>query len=312
MLRMTKILIISFVSFIVLITILFGYQDIPVDELKSKYAQGTSAFVSIDDMEVHFRDEGIKSDSLPIVLIHGTGASLHTFDEWTLELSKTRRVVRMDLPGFGLTGPFPDGQYSMDRYVAYIHSFLNSRQITKCVLGGNSLGGRVSWNFTVKYPELVDRLILIDASGYPMKAKSVPIAFKVAGIPILNKALTFITPKFMARSSLENVYADKSKVTDELVDRYFELTLREGNRQGLVDRVTMKNDPDAHLLIKKIQQPTLLMWGEEDLLVPLEIAQLFQKDLPNNTLVILKNAGHVPMEESPKESLQPLLDFLNN
>lgn len=290
--------------------LLFGYRDIPVEELKEKYAQEPSQFVSIDGMNAHYRDEGNPQDSLPIVLIHGTGSSLHTFDDWTKELTKTRRVVRMDLPGFGLTGPFPDGNYSIDRYAEYIKAFLDSQQIKACVLGGNSLGGRVSWNFTVKYPEMVDRLILIDASGYPLKAKSVPIAFKIAAIPVLNKVLKYVTPKFMARSSVENVYVDKSKVTDELVDRYFELTLREGNRQGLVDRVTMSYVPDAYQSIKTIQQPTLLLWGDQDLLVPVEIAEQFQEDLPNDTLVLIKNCGHVPMEESPMESLIPVLTFL--
>ena len=134
----------------------------------------------------------------------------------------------------------------------------------------------------------------------------------MARTPVLNRILTFITPRFMAKSSVENVYADKMKVTDPLVDRYFELTLREGNRQALADRMTMGMDMSSNHLIKTIQQPTLVMWGEQDLLIPTQSAYRFHSDLPNDTLVILNNMGHVPMEEIPQESLAALLSFIEN
>jgi pimeloyl-ACP methyl ester carboxylesterase len=217
----------------------------------------------------------------------------------------------MDLPGFGLTGPFPDRPYSIDNYILFIEQFLKSKDIKKCILGGNSLGGVIAWQFTAKNPEIVEKLILIDAAGYPLESESVPIAFTFARIPVLNQLLTFITPRFMAKSSVENVYADKTKVTESLVDRYFELTLREGNRQALVDRMKIGIDTGSIHLIKNIQQPTLVMWGEQDLLIPTKSAYRFHNDLPNDTQVILKNMGHVPMEEGPEESLAVLLPFLN-
>lgn len=307
-----KVLFFGFISLIIIIFILFGYSDRSVDELKAIHAPPPSAFISIDGMDVHYRDEGNKADALPLVLIHGTSSSLHTFNDWTTILKSEKRVVRMDLPGFGLTGPFPDGNYTIDNYVLFIEHFLLSMGIKKCILGGNSLGGQIAWRFTAKYPEMVDKLILIDAAGYPLESKSVPIAFKVARIPVLNKTLTYITPRFMVRSSVESVYADKSKVTEALVDRYFELTLREGNRQALADRMTTDEETNAIHLIKKIQQPTFILWGEQDLLIPIKSAYRFHDDLPNDTLVILKNMGHVPMEESPQESLSALLPFLKN
>ena len=293
------------------IVVFYGYQDIPVEKLKEKYANQASSFVSINGMDVHYRDEGVKSDSIPIVLIHGTGASLHTFDAWADELKKTKRVIRMDLPAYGLTGPFPDRNYSMDNYVKFIHDFLLSLKIKKCILGGNSLGGQIAWNFTANHPNNVEKLILIDAAGYPMESKSVPMAFKVAQTPILNKLLLYVTPRFMVRTSVENVYFDTSKVTDSMVERYFELTLREGNREAFVDRFNIKSPASSYTKIKTIQQPTLILWGAEDLLIPIKNAYRFQKDLPNNQLVVLDKVGHTPMEESPKESLKSILTFLN-
>ncbi len=305
-----RILLISFFILVVLVYAFFGYNDKSVEDLKSQYAPTPSAFVDIEGMNVHYRDEGDATDSLPLVLIHGTGSSLHTFDAWTEALKSQKRIVRMDIPAFGLTGPFLNRDYSIDHYVTFIEEFLTKRGIKRCILAGNSLGGQIAWAFTVKYADRVEKLVLIDAAGYPLDSKSVPIAFVLARQPIANKLLTFITPYFMAKSSVENIYADKSKVTDALVKRYFDLTLRTGNRQALVDRLTAVYDTSQLPQIRHIQQRTLLLWGEEDELIPLSNATRFHADLPNDTLVIIPHVGHVPMEESPKESLAALLAFL--
>lgn len=298
--------------FVIAIMILFGHPDIPLNELKAKYTNTESSFISVDGMDVHFRDEGNQTDSIPIVLIHGTASSLHTFDAWTNSLKNSNRVIRIDLPAFGLTGPFPDRNYSIANYTSFIKDFLTALKIKQCVLVGNSLGGQIAWNFTLEQPDMVEKLILIDASGYPINSKSVPIAFKLAQTPVLKNLLTFITPRFLVRPSVENVYFDTSKVTDSLVERYFELTLREGNRQALVDRFKTSKDISAYKNIKNIKQPTLILWGADDLLIPVENAYRFHKDLPNDTLAILNDSGHTPMEESPIESLELVTNFLNN
>lgn len=293
------------------IILLFGHSDIPLNELKASYANAESEFLPLNSMEVHYRDEGNPADSIPIVLIHGTASSLHTFDAWTKNLKKTNRVIRLDLPAFGLTGPFADRDYSMGHYSAFLKDFLNLKGIKQCILAGNSLGGQIAWNFTLEQPQMVQKLILIDAAGYPSKAKSVPIAFKLGQTPVFKNILTYITPRSIVKSSIENVYHDTSKVTDSLIDRYFELTLREGNRQAFVDRLNMEGSASRYAEIKNIQQPTLILWGAEDLLIPKENALRFQSDLQNSTLVIMENTGHTPMEESPSESLSILTEFLN-
>lgn len=307
-----KVVITLAILIIIAIIVFFGHRDIPVNELKETYANSESSFISVNGMDIHFRDEGNEVDSIPIVLIHGTASSLHTFDAWTNSLKNSHRVVRMDLPAYGLTGPFPDRNYSMAHYTDFLKDFLMALGIKQCVLAGNSLGGEIAWNFTLEQPEMVKKLILIDAAGYPLKSKSVPIAFKLAQTPVLKKLLTFITPRFLVRASIENVYFDKSKVTDLLVERYFELTLREGNRQAFVDRFKMSKDTSAYKNIKFIQQPTLIIWGAKDLLIPVENAYKFHNYLPNDTLVILEETGHTPMEESPLKSLEPVITFLKN
>jgi pimeloyl-ACP methyl ester carboxylesterase len=308
--KFLRIALVSILLLFVAILLLFGYGDKSVGELKATYATPPSQFISVDGMQVHYRDEGNPLDSLPLVLIHGTGASLHTFDAWTEQLKTKKRILRMDIPGFGLTGPFPHKNYSIDSYATFINSFLKAKNIEKCVIGGNSLGGQIAWNFTVKYPQKIEKLILIDAAGYPFESESVPVAFKIAKTPVVNQLLTFLTPRFMVKKSVEDVYADKTKITPELVDRYFDLTLRKGNRQALVDRMMMENQTPNIDKIKTIQQPTLVLWGDQDFLIPVSNAHRFHEELPNDTLVVLKDLGHVPMEEDPGRSLVPVIDFL--
>lgn len=308
--RIFKVIGIVLVAVLLLAILLFGHRDLSMDTLKSKYATGPSKFREIAGMQVHFRDQGNPADSLPLVLIHGTGASLHTFEAWTEVLKSDRRVIRMDLPGYGLTGPFPDRNYAMEHYVHFLHDFLKSLGIQRCILGGNSLGGQIAWQYTLAHSNQVDKLILIDAAGYPFSSQSVPLAFRMARTPVLKELFTFITPRSVVQSSVENVYGDTSKVTQELVDRYFELSLRPGNRRAFIDRFAAKSDTTSYLKIPEICVPTLILWGVQDRLIPVENAYRFHRDLPNDTLVILNQSGHVPMEENPEESLAAVLKFI--
>jgi len=284
--------------------------DRSVEELSKRWAQPPSTFIDVAGMHVHLRDEGPRDDPEPIVLLHGTSASLHTWDGWTKVLSQTRRVIRFDLPGFGLTGPSPDGDYSIEAYVRFVVAMLDALQVKKVVLGGNSLGGNIAWETAVAHPERVSRLILVDAAGYPLKSKSVPIGFRIAQTPVLNKLALVTLPRGLVASSVRNVYGDPSKVTPELVDRYYELTLRAGNRASLAKRF-QQSPHGAHAAdIKRITQPTLILWGEKDRLIPIDHADAFHRDIPHNTLVRFAGLGHVPHEEDPESTVAAVLAFL--
>lgn len=184
-------------------------------------------------MQIHLKDEG---EGIPIVLLHGTSASLHTWDGWAEALKKDHRVIRYDMPGFGLTGPSPDNDYTIETYARVLIAVLDRLGVDQCVLAGNSLGGRVAWSAALLYGDRISRLVLIDASGYPFRPESVPIGFQIARIPLLNRLLGNVLPRGMVESSLKNVYGDPDLVTPDLVDRYFELTTRAGNREALVHR----------------------------------------------------------------------------
>lgn len=297
-----------------------GYQmDLSLEMLKTKYALSPSQFINVQGLQVHYRDEGTpQADSIPLVLIHGTGASLHTWDGWVAALQKDYRLIRLDMPAYGLTGPNPTHEYQLAYYARFLHQFLQQLHIKQCYLAGNSLGGAIAWRFALMYPNAAQKLILIDAGGYAMSGKakstSVPVAFRVARMPIVKNIVKYITPRFLAESSLKNVYFDDTKITPELIDRYWELTLREGNREAFLARMNASNtlQDESWQQIKTIKAPTLIQWGQHDGLITLEIARRFAADLPNDTLIVYPNAGHVPMEELPQQTAQDAKWFLRN
>ncbi len=312
--KFIKILLLTvFVGFLASI-IIFWKNDLTLDYLKSKYANKESEFMPINEIQIHFRDQGLPTDSLPLVLIHGTAASLHTWEPWVAELKATKRIITFDLPAYGLTGPNANHDYSQKAYFDMLDSLLIKLKINRCILGGNSLGGSVSWNYAIEHPEKIKKLILIDAGGYSLNSTSVPIAFKLAQVPILNNLLEKVTPRSMVEFSIKNVYFDPTKVSNELIDRYYELTLREGNRKAFKERLASSKNTasknNTSQLIKTIKVPTLVLWGDHDQLIPVASAYKFHEDLPNDTLVILKNLGHVPMEEDPKVSLKSVKEFI--
>ena len=298
--------------FIILLTFVIGnsfYSDISVEDLKNEFTNEHSQFIEIDEVNVHYRDEG---EGFPIVLIHGTAASLHTWDAWTDVLIKTNRVIRMDLPAFGITGPNKNADYSIEAYTTFLHSFLEKLKLEKFHLAGNSLGGNIAWNYTADYPSKVEKLILVDASGLPTN-KSQPAIFKMAKTPILNSLFLYITPRFLIKKNIEEVYEDDSKITDELINRYHKMALRVGNRKAFIDRAKTDFKLDAQVNLEKlksIQTPTLLIWGAKDLWIPLANGIRMNEILVNSKLEVLENSGHVPMEENPRESLKLMNDFL--
>ena len=289
--------------------IAFNYKnDLPLDYLKEKYAFEESKYLDLMGMPMHYVRQG---KGKPLVLLHGTGGSVRDWNDWTNLLKDSFEIVRLDLPGFGLTGPNPVGDYSLDFYMAFLEQAFEVIGLDSFYLAGNSFGGHLSWNYTSLHPEQVQRLILVDASGYPRVSKKLPIAFRLGANPFLSKWLEKITPRSIIKKTALDVYADDSQVTDKRIDRYYELLLREGNRKGVMQRLQQVKQ-DKHHLIKNIQTPTLVMSGDADLLVPVEHAHQFNKDLPNSVLKIYKNVGHVPMEEVPEESAKDVMDFLMN
>ena len=296
--------------------------DRSAESLKARWAPAGSAsqFVDVRGMPVHVRDEGPRTGEQPIVLLHGIGDSLHTWDGWVRELSKTRRVIRFDYPGHGLTGPYQGEwlaggeSYPMLLDAKFVVATLDALKVTQpVVLGGNSLGAQIAWE-TAEYlrasqPRRVARLILVDSTGYPFESSAVPMAFTLGRIEALSPLLENTLPRFMVASSLRDTYGDESKVTPALIDRYQELTLREGNRRafGLRMRVDLAASPER---IENIKQPTLLLWGGQDRLIPPSHAKRFARDIAGSKLVVFDTLGHLPHQEDPVQTVAAVQTFL--
>lgn len=283
--------------------------DKPVSALTARWAQPPSQFIEVDGMQVHVRDEGPHDDPMPIVLLHGTSASLHTWDGWAQSLCGQHRVIRFDLPAFGLTGPNPNNDYSIAAYVHFVAGVADKLGVKEFVLVGNSLGGQVAWAAALALPQRVKKLVLVDAAGYPFQSSSVPIGFRIARIPGLRILMEHVLPRGVIDSSVRNVYGDPSKVKPELIDRYYDLTLRAGNRQALAYRMDQRvSADDAH--IKELKLPTLILWGAKDNLIPLDNARRFAADIQGSKLVIFDELGHVPHEEDSQKTVDAFKVFL--
>lgn len=284
--------------------------DRSVATLRERWALPPSVFVPIDGLSVHLRDEGPRDDPSPIVLLHGTSASLHTWEGWVRALSEHHRVITFDLPGFGLTGPDPRGDYSIERYVRFVLRVLDARGVAHCVLGGNSLGGAIAWETAVRAPERITRLILVDAGGYHVTSQSVPLGFRLARAPIISGLASHLLTRSLISRSLHDVYGDPSRVSDALVERYYELTLREGNRAAVVQRFRQSHPGDDSASIRSIRVPTLILWGGRDRLIPPENAEHFHRDIVGSELVVFPGLGHVPHEEDPVATVAAVMRFL--
>jgi pimeloyl-ACP methyl ester carboxylesterase len=284
-------------------------SDIPVEQLKAKYLKLNSAFIDIDGVPVHYIIEGKTEDTLPIVLIHGTSASLHTWDTLSSLLKTNKKIIRFDLPAFGLTGPNRLNQYNFNFYNQFLDELLIKLNVTQCIVAGNSLGGSIAWNYAIASPDKVKQLILLDASGYPKKDEKGSLGFKLAGIPVLNQALKHISPISLIRKSLEDAFYNKSIVTDKMVQQYHDLLLREGNRAAVLELFQHPMKPDA-TKIKTITQPTLIIWGKQDQLISYNNASLFKQDIRNSQMLVLDKVGHIPMEEAPRQVAAAIIEFI--
>jgi pimeloyl-ACP methyl ester carboxylesterase len=261
----------------------------------------------IDGLNIHYRDEG---QGFPVVLLHGSFSSLHTFDAWAEELKKNFRVIRYTLPGFGLTGPCPEGDYSIRSHSEYLRLLLMILGIERCHLVGSSLGGWIAWETVLDFPDLAESLTLIGSAGY-LDRESIPEPFKLAKRPLAGRIVNYVVTRNRMQHYIRQVYGNKHRVNPKLVDRYYDLFTMNGNPRAFIKLVNQKFKDNTPRL-KSIQTPSLVMWGEEDAWVPINNAYRFTISLPNSELVTYEGIGHIPMEEIPNISVSDYLRFLKS
>lgn len=284
----------------------WGYApDTDAALMEKKYGSATSRFAELEPgLRVHYRDEG-KPGGRVIVLIHGSNASLHTWEQWVKILGKEYRIISLDLPGHGLTGKNPAGVYDNASYVSVVDRLLIKLDIDKAVIAGNSMGGGVSWLYALAHPEKVEALLLVDASGQPYaKSGNTPLGFRLMRMPVIKEAARFIAPRSIFESSVKTSMSKQSKIDDKLVDRYWELNRYPGNREATMQRFSSSKSMTRGTQEKlaTIKVPVMIMWGAQDNLIPVTSAKWFAQAMPQAKLVIYPNVGHIPMEEIPEKS----------
>jgi pimeloyl-ACP methyl ester carboxylesterase len=285
-----------------------GYEsDRDPGTLRERYTYPESDFVTVDALDVHYRDVGPADPDAPtLVCCHGVFASLHTWERWTHELSDAVRVVSLDLPGFGLTGPHPEGHNGIQETVDFLAAFLDAVGIERASLAGSSRGGEIAWRFAVDYPDRVDRLVLVGAAGYPREETR--WLRRVRDLGPLSWPLRHFTPRTLTWLALREVYGDPARITPDTVTRYHELLLRAGNRDTIADLDIQTGERSAD--VPRVDAPTLVLWGSDDVVIPPEHGERFASEIPGAELVVYDGVGHIPMEEAPTRTAADARAFL--
>lgn len=281
--------------------------DRPRAALESKYLRSPADLLVVDGVRLHVRDSGPRS-APAIIMLHGFGSSLETWEPWSRALSDDFRVIRLDLPGAGLSSPDPTNVYTDARTIELIVGLMDRLGVGKATLVGNSIGGRIAWTMAARRPDRVERLVLISPDGFASPGFDYGKAPKVgAAVDLMQRAL----PRVLVRMNLAPSYGDPSRLTPAVVDRYWELLLAPGVRGALLERMRQTVLEDPRPLLSRIEIPVLVMWGRKDRLIPFANSADYLDSLPDSRLVAFDDLGHVPQEERPEESLPPLRRFLD-
>ena len=298
----------AMLSFAVAIA-LWAYQDIPAVELEAKYAGPASRFINIDGVRIHYRDEG---KGPVVVLLHANFGNLIGWDPWVEALQDRYRVIRMDMTSHGLTGPDPSGDYSPERTLNLFERFADALKLRKFSIGGTSMGGTVAIQYTNKHPDRIKNLILLSPGSLEGKErKSGPRG----EVPDSAYVLKYIMPRALPEFMLRSGYGDKSKLTDEVIDRWYDMWMREGNREAQLDRLQQYKSGDIEGVIRRLRPPTLLMWGEANTTAKFEQAEHFRELLENVeslTYISYPGVGHMAVQEAGEETGADVRKFLDS
>ena len=289
--------------------------DIPRATLEAKYATPPSKFVMLaDGARVHYRIRGA-DDAPALVLLHGSNASLFTWEPWSKALSDHFRVVSLDLPGHGLTGAVPNHDYSTKGMARFVGEFADRIGLKKFALAGNSMGGAVAARFAETHPDRVTALILVDAGGMPGKmGDRIPLAFQLLRQPWLRPVMAHLNPKPLAREGLGKAIVRKSILTEQMIDLYTDTALLEGTREATFERFNQTGE-DFNVVkdhVRALKMPVLILWGQEDHLIPVETAHTWNAAIPGSKLIVYPATGHIPMEEVADKSAADVRFFLSN
>lgn len=292
---------------------MLGWQrDLDPADLQAKYANSDSQFIDVGGgVMMHARVEGL-SNGPTIVLLHGANSSLQTWEPIVARLGAKYRVITMDLMGNGLTGPNPARDYGAAAHVHSIEALMRQLKVERFILGGASFGGWIAWHYALAHPEQVEALVLIDALGAPgvEPSERSPYAL-LTGNALTRRIALNITPRSMIASTVRYNFGRPELVTDEMIDRYWELIRYPGNRQATIDRRDLGlPEPAKRAELARLKVPTLIIWGEADRRFGIAAAKWYADAIPGARLSLYPGIGHVPMEEAPDRTAADIDSFM--
>ena len=289
----------------------FSDPDIARATLEKKYASPETHFVTLaDGTRADWRERG-PANAPTLILLHGSNASLLTWEPWSKALSDSFHVVSVDLPGHGLTGAVPNGDYTQEGMAKFVGEFADKLGLKTFALAGNSMGGGVAARFAEENASRVTRLILVDAGGLPFKPTGgTPLAFRLARMPVVNRILLHVTPRALVVEGLNKAIVRKEIITDAMTDSYWDFARMEGTRQATMTRFAEPWDTYVRDHTSVLKMPVLILWGEGDQLIPVATAHDWQKAIPGAKLIVYPATGHIPMEEVADKSAADVRAFL--
>jgi pimeloyl-ACP methyl ester carboxylesterase len=281
--------------------------DLDRAELEKRYFSSSPQIIDVDGLKVYYKETGPQG-APALLLLHGFGSSLQAWDDWSLKLEQKYRLIRLDLPGFGLTGASPANDYSEEKDLAILTHFVDKLGLEKFSVVGHSMGGKMAWSLAASQPERVQALVLMAPDGFP---ETKDIGTKPYEVPAIMGLIKYVLPKYLVRKSIEPAFSDADALNDALVNRYFDMLRAPGVRGAILERSnqTIYTDPVPRL--KAIKAPTLLIWGEQDQMIPSTNAQSYANILSNSTTVLVPKLGHLLQEEQPEKGLAAVMQFLD-
>lgn len=282
--------------------------DLPREVLEAKYLQRPDDLIEVAGVRLHARDRG-PADAPVLILLHGFGSSAHTFEGWQEALADRHRTIAIDLPGSGLSSPDPTGRYDDARVIEVITALMDQKGVARATLVGNSIGGRIAWTMAARRPDRVERLVLIAPDGFASGRFGYGQAPEV---PWSAKLMRHVLPRAFLKLNLAPAYGDKAALSEATVDRYWELMRAPGVREAMLARMAQTVLEPPEPILATITCPVLVLWGALDRAIPASHAADWQRMLPHAQVVILPGLGHVPQEEAPERSLEPVRAFLDS
>lgn len=304
--------ILLFLIAIVMLVVIFLYAgDTDRQEMIAKYGGGEALF--IDDGyggQIHYRNQGNK-DGPALLLIHGSNSHLQTWSGVVDALQDKYHIISYDQPGHGLSGPAGNDDYSGDAMASAGVKVLDAAGVKEAIWIGNSMGGWVSWRAALAYPERLSALVLIDASGAQGGERIEPyLGAKLMQTSFGQAILPYVTPKFIVKSSLRQSIYDPETLSEDVITRYWELLRFPGNRQATIKRSLASRENEKWNDIDQIDSPVLILWGEEDRVIPVSHADLFAAKIDQTEKIIYPKIGHLPMEEDAQRVADDIDKFI--